>query len=590
VNPDDPAGSPPPTVTVRDHALDTGEPSDTSATEGDRSPTDAAPGPRDYVLAVDLGTGGAKVALVSTTGTVLDHDFAPTGVRLLPDGGAEQDPDDWWAAIVTATRSVVGRAGLPPERIVAACMSSQWGGTVPVDAAGVPTHPALIWMDSRGASLSRSLTGRGIEVPGTGYNAGRLARWLRRTGGVPTRTGKDPVGQAQWLRHERPEAWAATRWLLDVPEHLTMRLTGTATAAYDTAVLRWCTDNRDPHAVRYDPALVALGGLDADKLPPLCPPASVVGPITAGAASALGLGQHVQVVAGTGDTTAAAVGAGAVLDHQAHLYVGTSAWLTCHVPYKKTDLRTNVASLPSVVPGRYWVATVQDVAGKALTWLATNILGPGRGGDDPGGDDPAGAGAGGSGGVTPEQLDALNALAAKVPPGSHGVIFTPWLNGERTPVDDERLRGGWFNLSLSTDKATLVRAVFEGVALNARWMHGAVESFVRRSQPAGLKALTFVGGGAGSALWCQIMADVLDVTVHQADQPVLANVRGAGLIGAVALGRLGWDDVPATLTVRETFTPDPATRATYDRLYGSFVALHKQTRSLYRRHNRQPWT
>jgi xylulokinase len=176
-----------------------------------------------------------------------------------------------------------------------------------------------------------------------------------------------------------------------------------------------------------------------------------------------------------------------------------------------------------------------------------------------------------------------------VPPGSHGVIFTPWLNGERTPVDDERLRGGWFNLSLSTDKPTLVRAVFEGVALNARWMHGAVESFVRRSQPAGLKELTFIGGGAGSALWCQIMADVLDVTVHQADQPVLANVRGAGLIGAVALGRLGWDDVPATVTIRETFTPDPATRDVYDRLYGSFVALHKHTRTLYRRHNRQSW-
>jgi xylulokinase len=525
--------------------------------------------PADHVLGVDLGTGGAKVALVSTTGTVLDHDFAPTTVDLLPDGGAEQDPDGWWQAIVTATRRLLSRSGLPATQIVAACMSSQWGGTVAVDSSGAALHPALIWMDSRGGPFSRALTGGGVSVPGTGYNAVRLARWLRRTGGVPTRTGKDPVGQVQWLRHSQPAVFEAARWLLDVPEYLTMRLTGRAVAAYDTSVLRWCTDNRDPHDVRYDPRLVRLCGLDPSKLPPLVAPGTVVGPITPAAAGELGLGPHVQVVAGTGDTTAAAVGAGCVLDHQAHLYVGTSAWISCHVPRKKTDLRTNVASLPSVVPGRYWVATVQDVAGKALTWLVDNVLYPDDEPDD--------------------VLERLNAMAAKVPPGSHGVVFTPWLNGERTPVDDQRLRGGWFNLALGTDRATLVRAVFEGVALNARWMLDAVESFVRKARPGGFDGLTFVGGGATSPLWCQIMSDVLDRPIRQAEDPVLANVRGAGLIAAVALGRLTWDEVPATVSIRETFTPDPAARATYDRLYRTFVDLHRRTHPLYARHNKSPW-
>ncbi|HEV7762655.1 MAG TPA: FGGY-family carbohydrate kinase [Acidimicrobiales bacterium] len=548
----------------------------------------------DYVLGVDLGTGGAKVALVSTAGAVLGHEFAATTVDLLPDGGAEQDPDGWWQAIVGATRRLLDRADLPSERIVAACMSAQWGGTVAVDEHGTALHPALIWMDSRGGALSRRLTGGGIEVPGTGYNAARLARWLRRTGGVPTRTGKDPVGQIQWLRHERPEVFAAARWFLDVPEYLTMRLTGEAVAAYDTVVLRWCTDNRDPYDVRYDPGLVALCGLDAAKLPRLVPPATVVGRITPAAAHELGLGTHVQVVAGTGDTTAAAVGAGAVLDHQAHLYVGTSSWLSCHVPAKKTDLRTNVASLPSVVPGRYWVATVQDVAGKALTWLVDNVLYADdelASGDVVGTTGTAGtAGTAGAPGAPDDVLDRLNAVAAKVPPGSHGVVFTPWLNGERTPVDDQRLRGGWFNVSLATDRATLVRAVFEGVALNARWMQDAVEGFVRRARPNGFDGLTFVGGGASSALWCQIMADVLDRPIRQADDPVLANVRGAGLIGAVALGRLAWDDVPGTVAIRETFTPDPGVRATYDRLYRTFVDLHRRNKSLYARHNRFPWS
>lgn len=507
----------------------------------------------DYVLGVDLGTSGVKVALVSTEGTVAAHASEPTELRLLPGGGAEQDPDDWWRAIVAATHRVL--ADINPHDVAAVCMSAQWGGTVAVDAAGRHVHPAVIWMDSRGARHSRRLTGGGITVPGTSYNARRLASWIRRTGGVPSPAGKDPVGQIAWLRHEQPDAHAAATWFLDVPEYLTMRLSGQAVAGFDTAALRWCSDNRDPDDVRWDPQLAARCGLDVATLPELRPPASVVGPIRPEVARELGLGEHVQVVTGTGDTTAAAVGAGTVLDRQAHLYVGTSAWLTCHVPAKKTDLRTSIASLPAVVPGRYWVATVQDVAGKALTWLADNVL------------HLAGDSA----------LGELNRLAAGVPAGSGGVVFTPWLNGERTPVDDHRIRGGWFNVSLATDQAALVRSVFEGVALNTRWMLDAVEGFVGKS----VDGLTFVGGGAQSPLWCQIMADVLDRPIRQAVDPVLANARGAGLIGAVALGKLSWPDIPAKVEIAATYEPDPTTWAAYDRSYKTFTGIYRRTKRLY---------
>jgi xylulokinase len=205
-----------------------------------------------HVLGVDLGTGGPKVALMSTEGAVLGWEYERTPVTLLPGGGAEQDPDDWWRAIATATRRLLRRGLVPPDDIAAICVGAQWGGVVPVDVRGDHLHPAVIWMDSRGAAYSQALTGGGIEVPGTGYNARRLQAWLRKTGGVPSQTGKDPVGQAQWLRHERPEVYAAADKLLDVPEYLTMRLTGRAVAARDTAVVRWCTDNREPARVRYD--------------------------------------------------------------------------------------------------------------------------------------------------------------------------------------------------------------------------------------------------------------------------------------------------------------------------------------------------
>ncbi|HEY6795220.1 MAG TPA: FGGY-family carbohydrate kinase [Kineosporiaceae bacterium] len=527
-----------------------------------------------YVLGVDLGTGGPKVVLADTDGTLLGHEAERVDLILVPGGGAEQDPDAWWRAIVTATRRLLARDLVPVQDITAICMSSQWGGLVPVDAQGRHLHHAIIWMDGRGATYSRALTSNGLRLPGSGYNARGLREWLVKTGGAPSRTGKDPVGQTQWLRHARPDVYAAAAYLLDVPEFLTMRLTGRAVAAFDTATLRWCTDNRDPAAVHYDPALARRAGFDLAKLPELCPPASVVGQLSPGVAAELGLSPQVRVVASTGDTTAAAVGAGAVEDYAGHLYIGTSSWLSCHVPFKRTDLLRNIASLPSVVPDRYWVATVQDVAGKAIDWLIDHVVYPTDGSEDAG----------------PGQEDALarlNTLAMTAPPGSNGVVFTPWLNGERTPVEDPYLRGGWFNVSLGSTRADLARSVFEGIALNARWMKEAVERFVHREVPGGFDALTFIGGGARSALWCQTLADVLGCTIRQAEEPKLANARGAALIAAVGIGELTWADVPSRVRISASYEPDARCRAVYNRQYRTFTALYRKNRRLYAAHNRR---
>lgn len=521
-----------------------------------------------YTLGVDLGTGGPKVALVGTDGTMGGHEAEKVGLILLPGGGAEQDPQAWWEAIVTATRRLLVRASVDPSDVAAICMSSQWGGLVPVDEQGRHLHDALIWMDSRGEPYARELTSGGITVPGAGYNARALRQWIAKTGGVPSRSGKDPVGQAQWLRHHRPDVYEAAAFLLDVPEYLTMRLTGRAVAGFDTAVLRWCTDNRDPGAVAWDPALADRCRLDLAKLPELCPPASVVGTLTPDSADQLGLSRDVQVVAGTGDTTAAAVGAGAVEDYAGHLYIGTSAWLSCHVPFKRTDVLRNVASLPAVVPNRYWVATVQDVAGKAIDWLIDNVVYPEDGMLDaePKPDDA---------------LERLNALAVMSPPGANGVVFAPWLNGERTPVDDPYVRGGWFNVSLDTTRADLARAVFEGIALNARWMKEAVERFVRKELRGGFPGLTYVGGGANSALWCQTLADVLGCTIRQADAPVLANARGAALIAAVGIGELTWAEIPGRVHVAAEYQPDPGAGLVYDRRYKTFTSIYRKTKGIY---------
>jgi xylulokinase len=523
-----------------------------------------------YILAVDLGTGGPKVALVSTDGHVIGHTVRKNALILVPGGGVEQDPEEWWSSIADAMSDLLGRHLVPVDDIVAISITTQWMATVAVDDTGRPLANALSWMDDRGSPYVKKVTSGGITVPTVGYNAKKLRAWLRTTGGVPSRTGKDSTGHILWLKHERPDIYRDTYKFLEPMDFLNMRLTGRYAASYDSIVGHWVTDNRDLSRVTYDDELLAWTGIDRAKLPDLLPTGSVVGPITPERAKEFGLGEHVQVVTGTGDTASAGIGSGAVRDFDGHLYVGTSSWLSCHVPFKKTDILHNITSLPSGIPRRYWVATEQDVAGASLTWLIDNVLLANDGlsvVDAP--DDMVGA---------------LNRLAELSPPGSNGVIFFPWLNGERTPVDDHRIRGGWINIGLGTNRADLVRAVFEGVALNARWMLVYAEKFTKRR----FDGLTFIGGGALSPLWCQIMADVLDRPIRQAAEPRLANVRGAAFSAAVALGHLRWDDIPARVAITETFIPDPGTRQIHDRSFAAFTDYYKKTKGIYAALNRQP--
>jgi len=518
-----------------------------------------------YVLAVDLGTGGPKVALVSTDGEIVGHEFEKTELLLFPGGGAEQDPDDWWRAITTAAKRLLSRSLVPADSIVAISCTTQWLGTVPVDRDGNHLMNAMIWMDMRGGKYAKRITAGFPNF--AGYGAAKLWRWLRVTGGVPSRTGKDSIGHILYIQNERPEIYRQTFKFLEPMDYLNMRLTGKVAASYDTITGHWVTDNRDLSNVTYVDKLIALTGVDREKLPDLEPTGAILAPITAEIAREFGLRENVQVVMGTPDTASAAIGSGAVRDFEPHLYIGTSSWLTCHVPFKRTDLSNSITSLPSGIPGRYWAATEQETAGGCLTMLRDNIFYA---------DDEL------SGGAAPaDVLDAFNRIAERVPAGSDKLIFTPWLNGERTPVENHLVRGGFFNQSLTTTRAQLIRAVFEGVAYNTRWMHRSVEKFVKRR----LDGINFIGGGAKSSLWCQIHADVLDRTIRQVEEPGLANARGAAFAGSAALGYITFDDIPERVKITRTYDPNPDNRKIYDELFGEFVNIYKNNKGTYARLN-----
>ncbi len=520
----------------------------------------------NYVLAIDLGTGGPKVALVSTDGEVTGHEFEKNGLTLLPGGGAEQDPADWWRAVTTAAKRLLGRGLVPSDRIVGIGCTAQWMGTVALDRDGNHLANAIIWMDARGGKYARRIT-KGGPINLSGYSVRKLMRWLKITGGIPSRTGKDSIGHILFIQNEWPDVYRQTHKFLEPIDYLNYRLTGIAAAAYDTITGHWLTDNRDLTNVRYDDKLIAMSGVDRDKLPDLRPTGTVLGPIAPEIAKEFGLREDVQVVMGTPDTESAAIGSGAVRDYEPHLYIGTSSWLTCHVPFKRVDLASSITSLPSGIPGRYLVATEQDIAGGCLNVLRDQVFWP---------DDEL------SGGPAPDDaFEAFNRVAARVPPGSDKLIFTPWLNGERTPVENHLIRGGFFNQSLSTTRAHMVRSVFEGVAYNTRWMHGSVEKYTKRR----LDGINFIGGGANSDLWSQIHADVLDRRIRQVKDPRLANVRGAAFTALVALGYLTFEQIPERVQITNEYEPNPDNRAVYDELFAEFVNIYQNNKKAFARLN-----
>ncbi|HSF80085.1 MAG TPA: FGGY-family carbohydrate kinase [Anaerolineales bacterium] len=518
-----------------------------------------------YILSIDLGTSGPKVALFTTEGRFVAYEYERNEVILLPRGGAEQDPQDWWRAIKIATRRLLERKLAPVERIEALSCTTQWSGTVAVDRDGQPLMNAIIWMDARGAAYIPEIAGGMFKVQG--YNIFRLLTWLRLTGGIPGHAGKDPIAHILYIKHEQPEVYQQTYKFLEPKDYINLRLTGKFAASYDSITLHWLTDTRDLTRVDYSERLLSLAGMERDKFPDLRPAVEILGSLQPSAAEELGLHPNVQVMMGTPDVQSAALGSGAARDFAAHLYIGTSSWIGCHVPHKKTDILHNLAALPSAIPDRYLVCNEQQTSGACLTFLRDNIL---YHKDELGIETDL-----------PDIYKVFDRIAERVPAGSGNLIFTPWLYGERTPVDDHKVRGGLYNLSLDTKREHIIRAVYEGVAYNARWLFGYVEKFIGKR----IEWLNVIGGGAISNVWCQIFADVLDREIRQVEQPILANARGAAYLAAVALGTMRFDEIDERIEIARQYQPNPENRKVYDQLFKEFLNIYRHNSPINARLN-----
>jgi xylulokinase len=508
-----------------------------------------------WILALDLGTGGLKTGAVSMRGELMAHAIGHLRTEYLPDGGAVQDPAEWWTRIREGVQSVLESKVVRPDDLAGIGLTGQWGSTVPVGADGAPVGDCLLWSDTRGGRFSANAMGGRLSV--FGYSPGNILRWVQLTGGAPSPNGADPLGHELYLRSCEPEVYANSRKLLEPLDYLGLKLTGRVAATPASMILSWLTDNRPGSKPAYVPELVTRSGRDAGRLPELLPTGSVLGAVTPEAGEELGI-PSVPVVCGVPDLHTAFLGSGAVAPWDGHITISTTSWIACEVPFKRTDVIHQMATVPGLRPGGYLVANNHETAGLCLKWFKDSVLGS-------------------------DSYESVVAEAATAPVGSGGVMFTPWLKGERSPVEDRTLRGAFLNVSLTTGREHLSRAVLEGVAFNARWLMDAVEGFVRRP----FASLRILGGGAQSDFWCQVHADVLGRRIERVAEPAYANLRGAALFAAICFGRIALDDVCGLVRVTDTFEPQPAARAIYEPMYAEFKQFYARLHGSYARLNRR---
>ena len=500
-----------------------------------------------YALGIDVGSTNVKAVLVRAHGELAATAGRPIASHL--DGAiAEQDADEVWAAVVGAIGDLVAARPDAAPQIVTIAVCSQYSTTFPVDRAGRPTAPGVLYLDTRGTDHCWNLMGAQPDA---------FEVWVERHG-IPPVGGGLSLAHVLHLQLDRPEVHERTTAYLEPMDLVNLRLTGRIAATQATQFTMQLCDNRTVGTTTYDADLVARSGVDPTRLPPLVDLGSVVGELTPDAAAVLGLPAGIEVRTGMNDSHAGAIATGAATPGHAGLMIGTTAVLLDTVDHMGVDLDHEVLSMPAPAPGRYLVWAENGVAGKSVEtgltrWLLT--------------DDALGASAVG------DPFAHLDDAIAESDTGAGGVLFLPWLAGSLAPRADRGMRGAFLGLSLETTRVELVRAMVEGTAHNLAWLLPAVEAF--SGHP--IDELVFGGGAARSAGWAQVIADVVGRPVSVLTHPAHAAARAVAWDALEQHGAASRAVEPATGGRHE---PDPAAHERYRVAQERFEAAFEATRPL----------
>ncbi len=517
-----------------------------------------------YAITFDIGTTGVKTCVFEISDTIKLLGSASEGYKLyvFPDGGAEQDPDEWWTAMCNTSKKAIAEAGIDASLIEGISFCSQMQGLVLVDKDGKPVRRAMSYMDQRAREELKKGVAHGIQIAGASIPI--LLKSLMITGAVAASV-KDPVWKYNWVKNHEPENFKRVHKWLDVKEALICRMTGKFVMTRDSAFGALLYDLRKGHEC-WSESLCKSLGVDVKHMPEIINSTDVVGPLREKEAAELGLKPGIAVYGGGGDASLIGVGAGAVALGDTHVYCGTSGWVSTVVDKSIVDASAMIAAVIGAVPGYYNYFGELETAGKCLEWvkdhLALDEINIYLKKEDVADSFET---------EYTNLYDYMSDVISKVPAGSGGVIFTPWLHGNRCPFEDPNSRGMFFNISLETGKSELIRAVIEGVCFHLRWFMEAEAKKVKSSD-----TIRFVGGGALSYMTCQILSDVLGKKIEVVDKPQNVGAVGAAVTIAVGSGLISdFSKAKSLIPAVKTYTPNKENEAVYDKQYKVFKNLYK---------------
>ena len=495
------------------------------------------------LLGIDIGTSACKAAVFYPDGAVAAQAAEPWEVSRPAPGWAEQHPELWWKGVCAAVRRALTEGHIDGRQIGAIGVDGQSWAAAPVDRQGRALHAAPIWMDCRAADLARQLSER------VGKDAIFAVCRNRMEPGYST-------AKMLWFRQNLPDVYRNTHKFLQSNGYIVLKLTGRFTMDLSQGFGVHCFDMAKRH---WHDGMCGALGLDREKLPDLFPCHEIVGEVTAAAAAATGLAPGTPVSAGMMDSTAATRGAGAHRAGQAQEQGGTAGGMELCVDSPQGHRRLILS--PHAVPGLWLMMGASAGGGGCLEWFRREL-----GAEEERLSRQSGRGA----------WAVMDEEAASVPPGSGGVVFLPYMAGERSPIWDRHAKGMFFGLGYDKSRAHMIRAVMEGCAFS-------LEHNLRTAAEAGVEPgdLYSIGGGANSSLWTQIKADVTGrvIRVPRSDT---ASTLGAAMAAAVGAGlyRDYADAVAQTLVIRRTHQPDPARHRIYRRQYEIYRELYETTRDL----------
>jgi xylulokinase len=474
-----------------------------------------------YLLGIDLGAGSLKATIINATGTVLGEGSCLITTTVRQFGWSEQDPAEWFAALCTAVPAALAAAGLAPAAIAGIGISA--GAHIPVltDAAGTVLRPAIMWADQRAAAEAAALHARaGAEI---------IARSLNKVN--PTWT----LAMLAWLRAHEPEVFAATRRLYLAKDYLRFCLTGTWETDFSDVVGALLANNATKD---WSPELCELIGWDMARLPPIVQPEDIVGTVTAEAAALARLSPGTPVVCSSNDTTVEFFGVGAVKPGIGAVKLATAGVL--FLASQGPSVNPPISCYPHIIEGMFYTATGTNSCASAHRWLRDLMFAQGG-------------------------FEAMDALAATVPPGSEGLLFHPYLQGERAPYWDPLLRADFIGLTISHKQEHFARALYEGIAFSIRDLLEAA-----RGLGLSFGTIRLMGGGAKSATWRQIIADVTGLVIERTESGDAS--FGAALIAGIGTGVFASpaDAVEKCVRLLDRTEPDPSRHEFYSELFSIY--------------------